>query len=71
MQKYTQQETVIQKLQVLNQELLRQIDNLEYKVELIQGGAESDSDHTEMMHVHGDQSSDGRSNFSSFSKSPS
>ena len=65
MQKYTQQETVIQQLQVTNQELLRQLDNLEYHRE-----ESSDSDQTEMMHLHGDVSSDGRSNFSSARGNP-
>ena len=65
MQKYTQQETVIQQLQVTNQELLRQLDNMEYHRE-----ESSDSDQTEMMHLHGDVSSDGRSNFSSARGNP-
>lgn len=64
MQKYTQQETVIQRLQVTNQELLRQLDNLEFKIDEMQGDG-SDSDQTEMMHLVGDVSSmDGRSNMS-------
>lgn len=62
MQKYTQQETVIQKLQGSNTELLRQLEFMEFKMGEMGG---SDSDETEMMHINqGDQMSDGMSNWS-------
>ena len=48
MEKYTQQETVIQQLQVANQELLRQLDNLEDQMGYSQEDG-SDSSGTEMM----------------------
>ena len=48
MEKYTQQENVIQRLQVTNQELLRQLDQLEEEIDYSQEDG-SDSCGTEMM----------------------
>ena len=57
MEKYTQQETIIQKLQTYNSELMRQLESMEFNVQEVDG---SDSDQTEMMHGE----IDGASNFS-------